>query len=101
MNFTQNWWDVGRSKREDLKQYRSVQNMRGVSATDLPIRQCLYFGTNTDNFLLASYNDMTTTQFWEALNKNFVNFVPNLTGKTHVTLEQKEILLQSYIVKQK
>ena len=35
--------------------------MRGVSVTDLPIRQALYFGRQQDNFLLASYNDMITT----------------------------------------
>ena len=48
--------------------------MRGVSVTDLPIRQTLYFGTNTDNLLLASYNDMITTEFWSVLQKNFLQF---------------------------
>jgi len=50
--------------------------MRGVSATDLPIRQCLYFGNSTDNFLLSAYNDMITTEFWKALQINFEKFVP-------------------------
>ena len=51
--------------------------MRGVSVTDLPLRQCLYFGTVTDNFLLASYNDMVTTHYWKTLQENFDDeFVP-------------------------
>lgn len=45
--------------------------MRGVSCTDLPLRQALYFGTDSDNLLLASYNDMITTEFWSALQENF------------------------------
>ena len=46
MNFTQNWWDVGHSNKPELQPFRSVEQMRGVSVTDLPIRQCLYFGNN-------------------------------------------------------
>lgn len=55
--------------------------MRGVSATDLPLRQCLYFGNSSDNFLLASYNDMVTTEFWKYLQINFDKFTPNQTKK--------------------
>ena len=57
MNFKTNWWDISHK----MNQYKSMEQMRGVSVTDLPIRQTLYFGTNTDNLLLASYNDMITT----------------------------------------
>ena len=39
----------------------SVEEMRGVSVTDLPVRQTLYFGQGPDNLLLGSYNDMITT----------------------------------------
>lgn len=42
----------------------------GHSVTDLPIRQCYYFGTdpsNSHSILLASYNDMRTVTFWKAL----------------------------------
>ena len=42
----------------------------GHSVTDLPIRQCYYFGTdpsNSHSILLASYNDMRTITFWKAL----------------------------------
>jgi hypothetical protein len=48
-----------------------MDQMRGVSVTDLPMRQTLYFGTNVDNLLLVSYNDMITTEFWSVLQKNF------------------------------
>ena len=56
LNFNKNWWDIG--KKEE---FRTATQMRGVSVTDLPIRQTLYFGTNADNILLASYNDVLTT----------------------------------------
>lgn len=42
----------------------------GHSVTDLPIRQCYYFGTdpkNAHSLFLASYNDMRTVTFWKAL----------------------------------
>lgn len=45
--------------------------MRGLSLTDLPIRQTLYFSSGPDNMILASYNDMVTTEFWTALHDNF------------------------------
>lgn len=45
--------------------------MRGVSVTDLPARQTLYFSSGADNMLLASYNDMVTTEFWTTLHENF------------------------------
>ena len=47
--------------------------MRGVSVTDLPTRQTLYFSSGADNILLASYNDMSTTEFWSALHENFTD----------------------------
>ena len=71
MNFNTNWWDI--SHNPNLP-YKSMDQMRGVSVTDLPIRQTLYFGTNTDNLLLASYNDMITTEYWKVLQKNFLQF---------------------------
>ena len=76
MNFTQNWLDVGHSNKPELQPFRSVEQMRGVSVTDLPIRQCLYFGNNNQNFLLASYNDMVTAEFWKYLQLNFDPFTP-------------------------
>lgn len=45
--------------------------MRGVSVTDMPARQTLYFSSGADNMLLASYNDMITTEFWTTLHSNF------------------------------
>lgn len=76
MNFTENWWDIGKKN-----EYRTVEQMRGVSVTDLPLRQTLYFGTNADNFLLASYNDMITTEFWDVLQTHFEEYIPITVSK--------------------
>ncbi|MGB5926891.1 MAG: FAD-dependent oxidoreductase, partial [Cyclobacteriaceae bacterium] len=58
MGFERPWWkdDFGTES--------------GHSITDLPIRQCYYFGTdpdNTNSLFLGSYNDMSTVSFWKAL----------------------------------
>lgn len=42
----------------------------GRSVTDLPMRQCYYFGTDPvtkSSLLLASYNDMRTVDYWKPL----------------------------------
>lgn len=42
----------------------------GESITDLPMRQCYYFGVDPENhhsLFLASYNDMRTVPFWNVL----------------------------------
>lgn len=42
----------------------------GESITDLPMRQCYYFGVDegdSHSLFLASYNDMRTVPFWEVL----------------------------------
>lgn len=58
------WW----------KKFLDIDN--GRSITDLPMRQCYYFGTDTTDskdkerkasLLLASYNDMRTVDFWKPL----------------------------------
>lgn len=49
----------------------------GHSITDLPMRQCYYFGTAklTDHsMLLGSYGDMETESFWKALADDPVKF---------------------------
>ncbi|SEU38762.1 Flavin containing amine oxidoreductase [Myxococcus fulvus] len=58
MGFESPWWN------------QEFQAVAGESITDLPMRQCYYFGTdsvNSHSILLASYNDMRTTPFWSAL----------------------------------
>lgn len=92
MNFNSNWWDIGKTE-----EFRATTEMRGVSVTDLPIRQALYFGTNTDNMLLASYNDMITTEYWKVLQQNFNDFQPvclkkkkNFVSKSVLRREKKE-----------
>jgi monomeric sarcosine oxidase len=58
LGFEEPWWKEG------------LGAMAGESITDLPIRQCYYFGVdpkNSHSLFLASYNDMRTTTFWQAL----------------------------------
>ena len=58
LGFEYPWW------RECLNSYY------GKSTTDLPMRQCYYFGVDEDNqhsLLLASYNDMRTVNFWKSM----------------------------------
>lgn len=78
MNFDRSWWNpniaLNQKYQETYKNTNlisSVEEMRGVSITDLPARQTLYFSSGSDNLLLASYNDMTTTDFWSTLHENF------------------------------
>ena len=58
MGFERPWW------KDDFK----IE--AGHSITDLPMRQCYYFGTDPDNshsLFLSSYNDMDTITFWQTL----------------------------------
>ena len=58
MGFKQPWW------KDDF----SIE--AGHSITDLPMRQCYYFGTDSTNshsLFLSSYNDMDTITFWQTL----------------------------------
>ncbi|MEQ9426033.1 MAG: FAD-dependent oxidoreductase [Cyclobacteriaceae bacterium] len=58
MGFENPWW------KEDFG------TLAGHSITDLPMRQCYYFGTdpsNSNSLFLGSYNDMRTVTFWQAL----------------------------------
>jgi len=61
MGFEEPWW-------------RSLGIESGHSITDLPLRQCYYFGTdpgNSHSMLLGSYNDMRTIPFWEVLDRHY------------------------------
>jgi len=60
MGFESPWWNT-------------LGQMHGHSITDLPMRQCYYFGTDPSDghsLLLGSYNDMITVPFWEGLSKH-------------------------------
>ncbi|MCS3528658.1 FAD-dependent oxidoreductase [Chryseobacterium sp. JUb7] len=49
----------------------------GHSITDLPMRQCYYFGTDpqtNNSMLLGSYGDMETETFWKALTDDKILF---------------------------
>lgn len=71
MNFTKNWWDPNPTFNKNGAIIKSAKQMRGVSVTDLPIRQTLYFSTPTENMILGSYNDMVPTEYWNTLQLNF------------------------------
>jgi glycine/D-amino acid oxidase-like deaminating enzyme len=63
-----------------------------LSITDLPLRQCYYFGTDKTNghsLLVASYNDMRTVSFWKPLEQG-ERFKVRRTSK--VGLEELENL---------
>lgn len=63
MGFEEPWW------KEDF------QATAGESITDLPMRQCYYFGTDpkdSHSLFLASYNDMRTIPFWSPLEPKHV-----------------------------
>jgi len=64
MGFSKPWWkDLG------------IES--GHSITDLPLRQCYYFGTDAEtgnSMLLGSYGDMETETFWKALSDDKVLF---------------------------
>lgn len=69
MGFDKPWWndDFGATA--------------GESITDLPIRQCYYFGTDaadSHSLFLGGYTDMTPVRFWEALDRGDL-FVPRPT----------------------
>ncbi len=56
----------------------------GESITDLPMRQCYYFGTDPNDshsLFLASYNDMRTVPFWAVLEGHPELFEPRGTAK--------------------
>ncbi|MES2075739.1 MAG: FAD-dependent oxidoreductase [Pseudomonadota bacterium] len=70
MGFDTPWW------REELG------ITAGHSITDLPMRQCYYFGTgefSDHSMLLGSYGDMDTQTFWKALSDDPVKFRPRKT----------------------
>lgn len=64
MGFEYPWW-------------KALNIDSGHSITDLPLRQCYYFGTDDKNkhsLLLGSYGDMETETFWKALSEDRVLF---------------------------
>jgi len=64
MGFKEPWW-------------KQLGMDSGHSITDLPLRQCYYFGTDPETgnaMLLGSYGDMETETFWKALSDDKVLF---------------------------
>ncbi len=65
----------------------------GHSITDLPLRQCYYFGTDPSNnhsMLLGSYGDMETETFWKALSDDKLIFEVRAT-KSVSLMELKKL----------
>jgi len=76
MGFEAPWWKT------------AFGAIAGHSVTDLPIRQCYYFGTDPNDshsLLLGSYNDMRTVNFWSALEDNDL-YEPRKTQRVSSTL---------------
>jgi len=90
MGFEYPWW------------VRDFGTEAGHSITDLPMRQCYYFGQDPDDshsLFLGSYNDMQTVTFWQALaNSKRAGgiqrplFVPLATQKTSEEAFSEELI---------
>ncbi|WP_158837506.1 flavin monoamine oxidase family protein [Polaribacter sp. L3A8] len=90
MGFETPWW------RTDFN------TMAGHSITDLPLRQCYYFGkdpNDSHSLFLGSYNDMQTVTFWQALANSKREggifrklFQPKATDKVAATAFSKRLL---------
>jgi monoamine oxidase len=77
MGFEKPWW------KEDFGA------TAGESITDLPMRQCYYFGTDekdSHSLFLSSYNDIDTVSFWAALERGelYEPRATNLVSKADV-----------------
>ncbi len=84
MGFEEPWWteDFGATA--------------GHSITDLPMRQCYYFGTDPDDshsLFLASYNDMRTVNFWKALDVHPDRYELRSTKLLSATAAQSQMAL--------
>ena len=79
MGFEKPWW-------------KALDIDSGHSITDLPMRQCYYFGTDPTNdhsMLLGSYGDMETETFWKALSDDKVLFEVRATKSASLKEVQK------------
>jgi monomeric sarcosine oxidase len=82
MGFDKPWWN-------------SLGIDSGHSITDLPMRQCYYFGTDSKNqhsMFLGSYGDMSTETFWKSLSDDEVLFRPKLMNKMAMSPEEYDFL---------
>lgn len=80
MGFRSPWW------RDQ------VGAKHGESITDLPMRQCYYFGKDPDDshsLFLASYNDMRTVPFWTVLEDD-ARFEPRPTDRVSTDQLERE-----------
>lgn len=88
LGFEYPWWPI------DPADYQSP------SVTDLPMRQCYYFGTDANNhsLFLASYNDMRTVSFWKAM-ENDALFETKPTDYLQATATRRK-RLEEYLEKE-
>ncbi len=80
----------------DTPWWKALDIDSGHSITDLPMRQCYYFGTDTTNnnsMLLGSYGDMNTETFWKALSDDKVLFEikPNKSASLTELMELNDV----------
>ncbi len=64
----------------------------GESITDLPMRQCYYFGVDPENghsLFLASYNDMRAVPFWDVLASGVHKHLPFQLSATHLVSQEE------------
>lgn len=72
MFFDAPWWQSVKYPPQ-LTDNQGTKNIYGPTITDIPLRQIYYFGNNSPNNpkpvygVLASYDDMQFTQFWQDL----------------------------------
>ena len=74
MFFDTPWWETAKYPPK-LTNKHGTSNVFGPTVTDIPLRQVYYFGNNAPGNpaptpvygLLASYDDMRFTRFWEEL----------------------------------
>lgn len=81
MGFERPWW------REEL----GIES--GHSITDLPMRQCYYFGVDEithNSMLLGSYGDMSTETFWKALSDNPILYKMKASLLAKLNVEEQQ-----------
>ena len=87
--------------------WRDLGIKSGRSDTDLPMRQCYYFGTegeqagadpdNQNSLLMAGYNDGRSVEFWSGyLGKSFSNWEWGGTGQESLPTEVPSSLISSF-----
>ena len=83
----------------DRPWWRDQGIQHGRTSTDLPLRQCYYFGTegeqegadpeNTNSLLMAGYNDGTSVDYWEGYQPT--SYIDHLLGHTPIAAHDNTV----------